>query len=124
MPKRKRIIAQSAMDPTLKTVEIEIKSKKYRLCFDLGALAEGEFHFMQQGRKVNLLNALPEPSLWGARAIFPCAVHRFHPELTFEEAQKLVTLPVLYAIWPFVTQAWKESLPEPDEETKQIPPEP
>lgn len=124
MSKRKRDVAHTVIDPTLKTTEIEIRGKKYRLCFDLGAIAEGEFYFMQKGHKVNLLNALPEPSLWGARAIFPCAVHRFHPELTFEEAQKLVTLPVLYAIWPFVTAAWKESLPEAEDDEPQTPPEP
>jgi hypothetical protein len=124
MAKRKREIAHTVADPTLETVEIAIKGKKYRLCFDLGALAEAEFHFMKAGKEVNLLAAFPNMSLWAVRAIFPCAVHRFHPELSFEEAQKLVTLPVLYAVWPFINLAWSQSLPEPDKENPQTPLEP
>jgi hypothetical protein len=124
MSKRQREIAHTVADPTLETTEVEIKGKKYTLCFDLGAIAEAEFHFMKQGKEVNLLAAFPNMSLWAVRMIFPCAIHRFHPELTFEAAQKLVTLPVLYAVWPFINLAWKQSIPEPEEGTSQTPPVP
>ena len=112
MPKRK--VADSAIDPTLPSTPVMIGDKEYRLCFDLAALAEAESHFNTQGHEVNLLRELPVLNLSSISVIFPCAIHKFHPEIAFEDAQKLITFPILYVIAGAVTDAWSKSVPEPE----------
>jgi len=109
-----RKIAGTPADPTLPKVPVKIDGKEYFLCFDLGALAEAETYFLKQGIEVNLLSALPGFTLAHVRTLFPCALHKFHPEISYEEAQKMVTMPVLYVVAASVGEAWKASLPEPD----------
>ena len=57
---------------------------------------------------MNLLVALPELSLESVREVFPCAVHRHH-DLSFEQAQALVTMQSVYPIATAIVQAWKET---------------
>jgi hypothetical protein len=107
---KKREIAHTVYDPTLETTEMTIRGKKFTLCFDFGALAEAERHFMIEGAQVDLMDALPQRSLWGSKIIFACAAHRFQPELSFEELKEFVSTPVSYAIWPFVNLAWRKAV--------------
>lgn len=123
-----RKVANTAADPTLSTTEVPIGGKNYTLCFDMGALAEAEMHFRRAGEDVNLLAAFPEINLSSVLILFPCAVHKFHPELGFKEAQDIIgsSLPAIYAVAPFIAQAWHKAMPEPDAEApkSQTPPLP
>jgi hypothetical protein len=117
-------VANTPVDPTLPNVPVEIGGVTYKLCFDFAALAEAESHFIKQGHKINLLRELPAENLSSTRIIFACAIHKFQPELSYEDALNLVTLPVLYLVAMAVNNAWKESLPEPAPEPKGNPPLP
>lgn len=108
---RKRKIAQTVVDPTLPNVPLTIDGKEYFLNFDLGALAEAKRHFARQGHKVNLLIALSELDVDNLMVLFPCSLHKNHPEITFEEAQKMISFPVLFAISGAVYAAWERSMP-------------
>ena len=110
----KHKVANSTSDATLPKTPVTINGQTYFLCFDLGALSEAESHFRQQGHEVNLLDALPGYTLAHVRTLFPCAIHKFHPEVSFEDAQKLITLPTLYVVAAAIGAAWKASLPEPE----------
>lgn len=123
---KRRKVANTVADPTLGTTEIEIKGKKYTLCFDMGALAEAEMHFRRAGERVNLLDAFPEVSLASVLIIFPCAIHKFHPEIGYKDAQNIIgkSLKAIYGVAPFIMQAWSEALPEVDPDAKPRPPSP
>lgn len=108
----KRKVAASPADPTLPKIPVTIEGKTYHLCFDLGALAEAESHFRAQGHEVNLLDALPGFTLSHVRTLFPCALHKFHAEIHFEDAQRMITMPVLYVVAAAIGAAWQTSLPE------------
>lgn len=108
-----RAIANTAIDPTLPNVPIEIQGKTYYLNFDLGALAEAKRHFASKGHSINLLAALAVIDIDHLMVLFPCAIHRHHPELSFEEAQQLLTLPLLYRVSDAVALAWSQSMPAP-----------
>jgi hypothetical protein len=116
MARKQRKIAQTIAEPTLRTTEVEIAGKKYTLCFDLAALAEAERHFRRAGETVNLLAAFPEISLSSVMVIFPCALHKFHPDISYKAAQDLIgeSLPVVYAVAPFIAAAWEKALPDTD----------
>lgn len=109
---KSRKIANTAADPTLPKTPIEIAGKTYFLCFDLGALAEAESHFDAQGHEVNLLRALPRINLANARIVFPCAIHKFHPEIDFFQAQKLLTFENMWLVAEAIGEAWKAAIPE------------
>lgn len=116
---KKHTVAETPIDPTLPKVPVKIKGKEYFLCFDLAALADAEAHFLRQGVEVNLLAALPAMTLMQVRTLFPCALHKFQPSITFEEAQAMITPPVLYIVAAAIGAAWKESLPEPDQDPEE-----
>lgn len=108
----KRKIADTPIDPTLPNTPIEIDGKKLDLCFDLGALAEAEDHFLREGKDVNILTALPRLNLSNVRVLFAASLRKFHPEYTFDAAVKLVTLANLYLITNLIQQAWQDAMPE------------
>ena len=85
---------------------IEIDGKTYNLCFDSGPLVDAEEFFGQRGHEVNLLKALTDLTIANVRRVFPCAVHTFHPELSFEDAQALMTLPAIYPVAIAINAAW------------------
>lgn len=113
-----RKIANTVADPTLPKTPIEIDGRTFNLCFDLGALAEAEMYFNQQGHDINLLRALPELNLSNTRIIFPCAAHKFQPSLGFIEGQSLITLKNVYAVATAIASAWQDGVPVPETETK------
>lgn len=114
----KRHIANTPADPTLPSTPIEINGVTYHLCFDFGALAEAEADFNRQGHRVNLLTALPELNLVNTRILFAASVHKYHPELRFEQAIALVTFRNVYAVVQKISEAWNEAMPEPEDEAK------
>jgi hypothetical protein len=123
----KRKVAETVADPTLATTSMELKGKQYTLCFDMGSLAEAEMHFRRAGENVNLLNAIPDPTvLSNVLIVFPCAVHRFHPELSFKDAQDLImgNYPAVLACAIFIMQAWNQAVVEPDPASADSPPLP
>jgi hypothetical protein len=46
--------------------------------------------------------------------MFAASVRKFHPELDFEAALKLLTLDSIYAVATAITDAWKAANPEPE----------
>jgi hypothetical protein len=111
----KRTIVNTPADPTLPSTPIEIGGKLFNLCFDFGALAEAEADFNRQGHRVNLLTALPELNLGNTRILFAASVHKYHPELSFDEAIALVHFRNVYQVVQTISQAWNEAMPEVDE---------
>ena len=109
----KRKIVNTPADPTLPKTPIEINGQVYNLCFDLGALAEAESALIAEGHDVNLLQALPVLNLSSVTVIFACAIQKFHPEIGYEQATKLITFPTLYIVAGAIQAAWAASLPEP-----------
>lgn len=111
--RKKKVPASPAVETEpakleLSKIPVEIDGKTFNLSFELSDLAEAEKLFRSQGHRVNLLVALPELSIDSVRVVFPCAAHRHH-NLTWEEAQALVTLPSAYVIAAAIAQAWEAS---------------
>lgn len=113
-----RKVANTVADPTLPKTPIEIGGKTYFLCFDLGALAEAEQHFMRQGLDVNLMRALPGANLNSIRVLFPCALHKFHPEILFADAQAMITILNVYKVGETIQDAWNSAVPETEAKTE------
>ena len=107
-----RRVAETVADPTLPSTPLEIDGKTYSLCFDLRAMAEAQQHFKQAGHHVNLLAALPNIDLDSCMVLFPCIVHKYHPELSWEEAQSLVTLISVFKIAGKIGEAWLNAAPK------------
>jgi len=99
---------QTPVDDLEKT-PVEIGGNMYNLCFNLRKLAEAEKHYRYQGRNVNLLVSLSEFTLSGVRDSFPCLVRTFHPELSWEQAQELVTLESAYKLTAIVADVMQKS---------------
>jgi hypothetical protein len=87
-------------------IPVEIDGKEYCLSFEFSALAEAERFFRRQGHPVSLLFSLPELGLSSVREVFPCAAHKHHPDLSFEEAQALITMKSVYNVATAILQAW------------------
>ncbi|HKD60546.1 MAG TPA: hypothetical protein VKB47_08800 [Terracidiphilus sp.] len=120
--KATRAIAGTRADATLPKTPVTVGGKTYDLCFDLGALSEAETAINAElaaaGRRdfVNLLYALPAGNLSSTRLIFAAAVRTFHPELTFDEATRLLELPDLFEVAVAVKAAWAAAVPEAEEQ--------
>lgn len=101
-------------DPTLPTAKVTIAGKEYTLCLDQRALAEAEMALIREGHNVNLLYAYMQLNLSNLMVIFPCTLRKFHPEISFDEAQGMVntltSIPIAQAIAPL----WNDSLPDPE----------
>jgi hypothetical protein len=118
MAKKKKIeeVSPAVTDqsaPDVSKIPVEINGKTYNLCFEFAELAKAERLFKAQGNRVNLLQSLPEFSFESLREVFPCAAHRFHSELSFQEAQDLVTLQSVYSIALAVAAALGANDPAP-----------
>lgn len=112
------------VDPSLPFSVITLGGNEYRMCFDLGALAEAEESLVAKGHDVNLLAALPRLNLNSTRILFAASLYAFQPEISFQQALALVTPQSLFQVASAVVDAWKESMPEPDVSASQNPPEP
>ena len=123
MAKRKKVevsptVVRSPSALDVSKIPVEIDGETYHLCFEFSELAKAEKFFRRQGHQFNLLFALPALSLENVRVVFPCAVHKRHPELTFEEAQALITISSVYNVATVIVQVWdrlgaKPTVPAP-----------
>ena len=106
-------------DPTLPTADVMIGGASYKVCLDLNALFESEGELIRQGHNAALLESLG--NIFGSgdavKRVFAVAVQRFHPELGFESAYKLPNLAEVYRLRGVLSELWKDSMPEPKEET-------
>jgi hypothetical protein len=110
--KKKKVPTSPAVEttstkPDLSRIPVEIDSKTYNLSFEFSDLAKAERLFRSQGHRFSLLLALPELSLESVRVVFPCAANRHHPDLSWEQAQALVTMQSVYPIATAIVQAWE-----------------
>jgi hypothetical protein len=103
-------------DPTLPTVKVMLDGKEYTLCLNQRALAEAEMAFIRAGHNVNLLSAYMQLNLSNLMVIFPCALHKYHPEISFIEAQEMVTTLNSFVLVQAVSVLWGDSHSEPDAE--------
>jgi hypothetical protein len=100
------IVQSETEKPDLARMPVEISGETYFLSFEFSALAEAERFFKRQGHRFNLLLALPDLGLESIREVFPCAARLHHPELTWEQAQALVTMDSVYPIATVIQEAW------------------
>ena len=105
----------------MKTVHFE--GRNYSLCGDFAELVKAETYFGERVSGVNLATAIvdvkeKDSALNAIRQILPCALHKFHPETSWDDAQKLIDrslaldqatiLQAVYKdIWPAVTEQTK-----------------
>ncbi|MBB6144716.1 hypothetical protein HNQ77_002672 [Silvibacterium bohemicum] len=113
MPKRK--VADTPADPTLPTFPIQIDGTTYTLCLDFAALAEAESALQRAGHDVCILRHMPSLSFELVKAFFVCGVQRFHPDLAFEDASKLVRLDTVWLIAKCIDIAYAMAMPATDE---------
>ena len=126
MPQKKKAIAPAipasqpvdAVDPTLETSKVTVQGREFTLCFDMLTLAKIERELRAQGHNVLLLNSLPSQTTEDLLVTFAAAIRRFHPEISFVEALSLPRLADVYAISLAIADAWKKSLPAPDDKVK------
>jgi hypothetical protein len=115
-------------NPALPRTPIEIDGKIYDLCFDLGALGEAEGKINRDlilsglDIRVNLLTALPIQNLHNTQIVFAAAIRKFHPEISFSAAMKLLTFENLWDVAEKIREAWKAAIPQADSVAN--PPEP
>jgi len=113
MPKKIAKPQPQAPSEDLEKTSIEINGKTYFLCFDLRELSKAEQFYRRQGHDVNLLIALSEFTLAGTRDAFPCLLHAFHPELTWDQAQELFSLDVAYKLGGIIAEVMQKALGKP-----------
>lgn len=107
--------------PTLLFTEIAIEGTTYKMCFNLGALAKAETELLAQGHDVNILTALPSLNLSSTIILFAASLRKFHPEIPFEDAKELLTLPYVMVAANAIADAWKKALPPVEEDAKANP---
>lgn len=124
-----RKFANTAADPMLPKTPVVIGGKTYSLCFDYQALREAERAFQVEGHRATLVVTMNDPfSFDSVSLVLPCALHRFHPEITWEQAQAMVNLGNVSEIATAIYQAKMDAMPKPDktaeEEVPLNPPQP
>jgi hypothetical protein len=80
----------AAVEPS--RTPVEINGKTYDLCFDFKALAFAERELKRQGHRFSLLLSLFAFDMQGIQDSFPALLFTHHSEISFEEAQAMVTL--------------------------------
>src|SRR5690348_2221550 len=96
-------ISGTALDPTIQFAEIELDGGKYRLAFSYESIVKAE---AQAG--VNLMKALYLGDLTATQfsATFWAALSVAHPNMTLQDATKLMSLKNIAAIRKGLTLAW------------------
>jgi len=105
------------IDPTVETTDVVIGEKVYRMCLTTRALAAAERELRKLGYPVVLIHALNPLTLLELDSIvviFAASIRKFHPEIGFEEAMDLVTLPYLQTVAVAIHSAWEKALPKPE----------
>lgn len=101
-------------DPTLQTRDVTIGGKVYTLCLDLRSLARAERELRANGYDVSLYLALPGQTLDNILTVFAAALRRFHPEIDYDAACNLLTLPDVYVVGEAIMRLWQSSMPKPE----------
>jgi hypothetical protein len=118
------VAPDGAVDPTLLTSKVKIGGREITMCWDLGSLARAEHELRSSGHDVNLLKALPALTLENTMVLFAASVRRFHPEITFEKAMKMLTLANVYTVGVAIADAWARSLADPGKDAEENPTQP
>jgi hypothetical protein len=92
---------------------VAVGGHRFDMCFTLGAIAEAQQRFDHRGLEANLLEAMPTLTLANVRILFPCTLRKYHRDLDFASAQRLVTWEAVYAIAGALMTAWHAAAPEP-----------
>jgi hypothetical protein len=104
--KRKNASKTVTLPSDLSKTPIEIAGKTYMCCFDMDQMADAEEFFNSRGENVNLLRSLSSLGLKSVRAVFAVALHTYHPEIGFKDAQKLLSLPASYKVAAAIGAIW------------------
>jgi hypothetical protein len=108
----KRNVSGTEADPTIRFAPLELGGVTYQLAYDFNAIAEAEFL-----ARCNLLSGLESlQSLTAAqfRGLFYAALSPAHPEITVQEAGRMITLEdgVRLKIANAIAKAYKLSMPD------------
>jgi len=108
----KRKTAGTVNDPTIRFAVLKIDEKDYSVCYDFGAIAEAE-----KATGANLLQGLAALLLDSATAnqylgLFFAGLRKAQPELTLDEAARLVRIDTMPDIRFALVQAYNLSMPE------------
>ena len=104
-----KVAAVLGLDPTLPDVSLKIGDTLYRFCFDFNACAQ-----VQALTGVNVFN-VPESGTLNPvffRAQVWASLLRDQPNLTLEDAGRLITVRTMSAVGEAVAKAWAESQAE------------
>jgi len=113
-------VRQSEVRPE---VAITLHGVSYRLCFSFGALRAAQEKFREQGNNINMLFAL-DFSRVGPKelpALFYAAAFQQHPELCYEEAERLVDFGTWEAVFCALVDAYLLAMPPVDREVSANP---
>jgi hypothetical protein len=117
MPKKHadKIANNPSVDPTLPKVELKLGNETFFLCFTFAAIAQAEAKLRALGMQINMLHALDLSSMDATRIVplLYAALATHQPDLSFEDAAKLVTLKNLGSIFGGIARAYEASLAEP-----------
>src|SRR5258708_11377263 len=97
------------VDPTLPRTPITIQGKEYLMCLHIGALAKAEHELVKEGHDVVILNHLPPFRLDSVRVIFAASLRKYQPEIAYEDALELLTLPYVHKDYSAIADAWNNS---------------
>ena len=102
------------LDPTLPFTPVTINGKEYRICFNFSALAKAEARLNRAGHDVTILTAMPNfRQMEALTALFAASLGAYHPELTFEDAEALLTFSNVYDVMIAVRAEIKQAFPDP-----------
>ncbi len=103
---------------TLKTTTLTVRGKDYSLYLDFAALATAEARLRKVGIQANLLQILTLTDLTasGVAAMLFAALLRDLPEVTYDYALALISLPRLTEVFTALMAAYTAAQADPDED--------
>jgi predicted neutral ceramidase superfamily lipid hydrolase len=110
----KTAVALPESNPTQQTTDVVIGDKVYRMCLNVRSLAQAERELNRMGYKVILLRGLASLQLLELDTIlvlFAASIRKFHPDISFDDAIDMVTLPYVMPVAEALIDAWNKCLP-------------
>ncbi len=108
MSGKNSVAGKVGLDPTLPDVELTLQGKTYHLAYDFNAICQAN-----NATGINLLDSiLGDITAISLRGLLWAALLPDNPEMTIEEAGKLIMLRDIKAVREAVVTAWFASLPE------------
>jgi hypothetical protein len=107
-----KTVAGTAADPVVRYTPLEIDGSTYRLAYDFNAIAQ-----VEQSQGVNLLKnfMVSELNASSLRGILYAGLLKAHPEMTMEDAGRLIHPRNINSILETVVRAYEASMPEKKE---------